>query len=364
MPRGVPAVRPGARPMRRLSPRPVHPIAWWIWAIALAVVASRATDVLLMVVIVAVVIWVVLERREPGGLSILVGFLAIAALALVVRLVMTVVLGGGVVQGPVVMTLPELRLPAWAGRLRLGGEVTLGALQHSLLEAMRLAVMLACLGAANALAGPRRLLRHVPATLYDVGTALVVALSYAPELVRDAGRVRAARTLRGRSGRGVREVGQMILPVVAGALERSLQLAASMESRGYGRAGARGVRRQRQATWCSVAGVVGVLIGAYGLLDAGTSPALAAPLVVIGAAMTAGALLFGGASDRRTQYRRDPWAGPEWLVTALALGAVAVILLTVLADLSPAVAPVLAVGAVLLCGLAGALTPPHPAGVR
>lgn len=348
--------------MRRGVPRQLHPVAWWIWSIGLAVVAARATDVLLLLVVAGVVSWVVVERREPGGLSILLGFLAIGVFALIVRLVMTVVLGGGVVHGPVVLSLPQIGLPAWAGRLRLGGDVTLGALTHALLEAARLAVMLACLGAANALAGPRRLLRHVPATLYDVGTALVVALSYAPELVRDAGRVRAARTLRGRSGRGVREIGLMTLPVVAGALERSLQLAASMESRGYGRAGSKGVRRQRHATWCSVAGVVGVLIGVYGLLDAATSPALAAPLVIVGVALSAGALLLGGAGDRRTQYRRDPWSAPEWFVTALGVGAAAVVLLASLWWQHPT--PLLTVCAVLIAGLAGALTPPHPAGLR
>ncbi|WP_284303340.1 hypothetical protein [Mobilicoccus caccae] len=99
----------------------------------------------------------------------------------------------------------------------------------------------------------------------------------------------------------------MALPVVAGALERSLQLAASMESRGYGRAGRGGVRRQRRATWCSVAGIVGVCVGVFGLLDARTPVAVAAPLVGAGLVLAVGALALGGASDRRTPT--DPIRG-------------------------------------------------------
>lgn len=350
------------------APRRLHPVAWWVWAIGLAVVAARATDLVVLLVVAAVAAWVVVERREPAGLSILLGFLAIGVFALVLRLLMAVVFGGGTAYGPVVLTLPQVRLPEWAGQLRLGGEVTRGALTYALLEGTRLAVMLVCLGAANALAGPRRLLRHVPATLYDVGTALVVALSYGPELVRDAMRVRAARTLRGRSGRGIREIGRMILPVVAGALDRSLHLAASMESRGYGRAGRGGVRRQRRATWLSVAGVTGVLVGVYGLLDAQTAVGVAAPLVIGGVTLTGGALLFGGAGDRRSQYRRDPWAGAEWLVLALGIGAAtAVLLAAALVDarlLAASLLPIVTVGAVLAAGLAGALTPEHPGSAR
>lgn len=348
--------------VRHSVARAVHPVAWWLWAVALAVAAARADDVLVLLLVAAVAVWVTVERGEPGGLTILAGFFVIGVVALVLRLVMTVLLGGGVVEGPVVLSLPELRLPAWAGRLRLGGDVTRGALTASLIEATRLAVMLLCLGAANALAGPRRLLRHVPATLYDVGTALVVALSYAPELVRDAGRVRVARSLRGGSGRGLREVGTMALPVVAGALERSLQLAASMESRGYGRAGRGGVRRQRRATWCSVAGIVGVCVGVFGLLDARTPVAVAAPLVGAGLVLAVGALALGGASDRRTPHRPDPWQTPETVVVALGVLAALAVGATAGDGVTPgSTIHVLVVGATLLAGLAGVLTPPRPA---
>ena len=121
--------------------------------------------------------------------------------------------------------------------LRIGGPVTLESLLYAVYDALRLAAILACLGAANALASPRRLLRYLPATLYDVGTAVVVGLTFAPQLLTDARAVRAARTLRGHDGHAAcARLARLAVPVLETAFERSLGLAASMESRGYGRA--------------------------------------------------------------------------------------------------------------------------------
>ena len=48
------------------SPRLLHPAAWWLWGLAMAAAASRTTNPFLLVLIIAVVGWVVLERRELG----------------------------------------------------------------------------------------------------------------------------------------------------------------------------------------------------------------------------------------------------------------------------------------------------------
>jgi energy-coupling factor transport system permease protein len=60
--------------------------------------------------------------------------------------------------------------------------------------------------------------------------------------------------------------------------------------------------------------VLGVCIGVYGLLDASTSTWLGLPLLAVGALVAAAGLVLGGRRTRRTRYRPDPWALPEWLV--------------------------------------------------
>lgn len=300
-------------------PRLLHPAAWWLWGMGLAVAASRTTNPVLLALIVAVAAWVVLERREIGATNPFLPFLVIGLVAIALRVVMVALLGGGVTGRVVLFRLPEIPLPEWTSGVRLGGAVTLEGLVAAAYEGMRLAAILACLGATNALASPRRLLRYVPATLYEVGTAVVVALTFAPQMVDDAARVRAARRLRGHSGRGLRELGRLAVPVLVGSLERSLNLAASMESRGYGRVVRRTTSSTRIAGTLTLVGLLGVVVGAYGLLDATSPAALGFPLLVAGVLCAGAALVVGARRDPRTRYRRDPWALPEWLVSACGL---------------------------------------------
>lgn len=296
-------------------PRLLHPAAWWAWAIGLAMAASRTTNPLLLALVVAVAGFVVASRRELGAASPFGAFLRLGLFVIAMRVVLQAVLGGGVPGRIVLFTLPEVPLPAGAGGVRLGGPVSLEGVLAAAYDGARLAAVLACIGAANALASPRRLLRYVPATLYEVGTALVVALTYAPQLVDDARRVRAARRLRGHDGRGPRELARLAVPVLDSALERSLDLAASMESRGYGRSVHRDPRSRRRATTLTLIGLCGVVAGVYGLMDGGSAPLLGLPLLLIGSAAAAASLAVGARRERRSRYRPDPWGAPEWMVT-------------------------------------------------
>ena len=170
-----------------------HPAAWWLWGLGLATAASRTTNPVVLLLIIGVCVLVVSERRDPSAPNPLMAFVAIGAMVVMFRLVMTVILGNGVRGETVLFTLPRIPLPDWASFLRIGGRVSLESLLYALYDALRLVAILACIGAANALASPRRLLRYLPATLYDVGTAIVVGLTFAPQLVSDARSVRGAR---------------------------------------------------------------------------------------------------------------------------------------------------------------------------
>ena len=226
------------------APRLLHPGAWWLWALGLAVAASRTTNPILLVTIGAVAGVVAVERRVPGPWGRSYGaFLKLGLLIIAIRVAFEIVVGAAD-SGVVLFRLPSVPLPDWLAGLHLGGPVTVDGLLLSSYDGLRLAVMLLCVGAANSLVNPSRLLRVVPAALYEIGVAVVVCLTFAPMLVTDAQRILAARRLRGRSSRGPHAWAQMAMPLFAGALDRSIELAASMDSRGYGRSGiARSDRR-------------------------------------------------------------------------------------------------------------------------
>jgi energy-coupling factor transport system permease protein len=320
-------------------PRLLHPAAWWLWAIGLATAASRTTNPLVLLLVVVVAAHVVSSRREAGTSSPFGAFLRLGLFVIGMRVALQAVLGGGVPGRTILFTLPEVPLPAAAAGLRLGGPVSLEEVLAAAYDGARLAAILCCIGAANALASPRRLLRYVPATLYDVGTALVVALTYAPQMVDDARRVREARRLRGHAGRGPRELARLAVPVLDGALERSLELAASMESRGYGRTVFRDARSRRWATTFTMVGIGGVVAGTYGVLDGGSAPLLGLPLLAAGAVAALAALLVGARRDPRSRYRPDPWALPEW-ITALSGMAAAGLVIAAAQAAEPGLVPV------------------------
>ena len=300
-----------------VTPRMLHPVAWWVWGVGLATAAAHTTNPWLLLLIVAVAGWVVMERREVGALDSFRPFLLIGLFAIALRVVLTIVLGNGVPGQVVLVDLPQVRLPSWFAGLRLGGAVTLESVVAAAIDGLRLATTLACLGAANALASPRRLLRYAPATLYDIGTAVVVALTFAPALVDLAGRVRAARRLRGHSGRGLRELARLAVPVLEGALDRSLDLAASMESRGYGRTAVRGRRDRIIGSVLALTGSAGTVAGLYGVLSSSAQGWLGLPMLATGLVLLALSLVLGARRDARTAYRRDPWRAPEWVTCAL-----------------------------------------------
>ncbi len=193
------------------TPRLLHPAAWWLWGLAMAIAASRTTNPFLLLLIICVVGWVVLERREVGMFNPLLPFLLIGLFAIGLRIVMVTLFGDSVAGRVVIFRLPEVPLPEWSSGVRIGGAVTLEGVLFAVYDGLRMATILVCLGAANALASPRRLLRYVPATLHEVGTAVVVALTFAPQLIEDARRVRAARRLRGHTPRRISDLPRLDL---------------------------------------------------------------------------------------------------------------------------------------------------------
>ena len=106
------------------------------------------------------------------------------------------------------------------------------------------------------------------------------------------------------------------MPVLERALDRSLQLASSMDARGYGRRVpvTKGVRRW--ASWSTAAGILLLLAGLYGVLVAGSLPGGGIPFVAVGAILVGAGLATSGRRTNRSRYRPDPWRLPEWLVSA------------------------------------------------
>ncbi|MGX2992994.1 CbiQ family ECF transporter T component [Streptomyces sp. JNUCC 64] len=360
---------------RRL-PRALHPVAWWIWALALATAVSRTNNPLLLFLVLAVLGFVITLRRTEAPWARGFAYYLYLALAVVaVRVVFRAVFATGVTpEDRFLFSLPRVPTPDWYAGIRIGGPVSLEALLSAATDGLRLACMLCCVGAANTLANPKRALRVLPGALYELGVAVTVSLSVAPQLVQSVRRVRRARRLRAGSVKGTRALRGIVVPVLEDALERSLRLAAAMDSRGYGRAGS-ATRRSRRATGAlMLLGMCGLCAGAYGLLDAGAPTLLGFPALAAGTLLCAAGLRLGGRRVTRTAYRPDPWRAAEWAVAGCGVLSAVLLFANTGFDAAalnpsfhplswPALPPVPA-GAILLAGAAGLLAPPPDAPAR
>lgn len=356
--------------MAALSPRgSLHPGAWWIWALGLGTAASRTTNPLLLALLIGVAGYVVAARRTEAPWARSYGaFVKLALVVIGIRLVFAALLGSPIPGTHLLLTLPEVPLPDWAQGVRIGGAITLEGLVFAFYDGLKLATLLICVGAANALASPSRLLKSLPGALYEAGVAVVVAMTFAPNLIADVRRLRAARRLRGRPDSGLRGLLQVGLPVLEGALERSVALAAAMDARGYGRTAQVPPAVRRTTAALTLGGLIGVCAGTYGLL-ASSGAAYGLPVLLTGVLAALGGLWLGGRRSVRTRYRPDVWNARACLVAASGAAAATALIITGAQDpsaLQPSVIPLtpptlpLWPAAGILLGLLPAFVAPVP----
>lgn len=355
-----------ARRLTTLRVAPLHPVAWWIWAILLAAAAARILNPLLLGLILAVAGWVVVARRPQSTWArSYATLLRLGVLVVLIRVVVQALFGERI-PGHTLFTIPSVALPSWMAGVTVGGPVTADAMVGAACQGLRLAAILGCVGAANALVSPFRLLRCVPAGLYEVAVAVTVAVSFTPQVITSLAQVRDARRLRGRAVSGVAGVRGLAVPVLEGALERSLALAASMDSRGFGRR-AVSVSRQRLASAATLAGLLGLAVGVYGVLDSGAPAVLGLPVVGVGALLVMAGLVASSLGGR-SRYRPDRWSGREWCTVAVSAAALAAVVVAgrhnaasltmpVYPLALPAVPP-LALAGLLLAALPSLVAPP------
>ena len=344
---------------------PLHPGAWWVWGLSVAAAATTSTNVLVQALLVGSVLVVVTSCAEPTRQrSTLRVYLWVAGWTVVVRLAFRVVFPAS--EGPGVLGLPELSL----GPVVLFGPVSAEALLSGLAGGLQLAVVVLAVGAAHTLADALGLLRHAPSALAGVTTALVVAVAALPTLGRSVTDVRRAARLRGHRP-GLRRT---VVPVLEGAMERSLTLAAAMEARGYGAAhpsaGTAGTVDERAAgadhgpasprpgllqPGALLGAVAAVGLAAYALFDT-SWPGWSAPVLAAVAAALCVVALRTASVLRRTVHRAERWTARATVVAASGAGCLALLAGAVsdhVANPVPSLLPDLSVVALVAALLAG-----------
>ena len=113
-------------------------------------------------------------------------------------------------------------------------------------------------------------------------------------------RVRKARSLRGRS-KGLGSMAGTVIPVLEDAIDSSLSLAASMDSRGFGRRGNLSKSLVLAARLSSLMAVVFLSVGSFALL-VGQTQTVGWMLIVVGIISSFATIRINSKSQIRTRF--------------------------------------------------------------
>jgi energy-coupling factor transport system permease protein len=289
----------------------LHPLAWasWLGAGLFAIFLTSNPLYLTTLALVALIVYMTVRSRATRSMDyMLVAGLLLASLTIPLNLLT------GSSGLTTLFTLPAITLPGWLGHVVLGGEVTAESFVMAATQALSIAAVLVFVCAFTLGVDHLRLLRSLPGAVAQLGIVGSVGLLLLPETLARARSLREARIVRGHRDRGGAAVLSMALPLLANALERSLQRAESLDARGFGR-----LAPQRHALQ-AVAGIAGLAIAAIGLFASYYTEARALPLAVAvaGGTLVVGALLING-GERASRLYRTPLSTVDVAVIATAV---------------------------------------------
>lgn len=310
--------------MRLFKASQVQPGAWWLLGLSLAIAASLSTSAIALLAISVCSVSIIVFARETSApwSNSLKFYLFLAGAVVLLRLTFRVVFNYSATEGAVLFELPSLRIDLGFGSpVELFGSVGRASMQAALTDGLRLAAIILSIGLANSLANPRKLLKSTPAALYEVATAISVAITLAPQLIESLQRVRRARSLRGRSS-GLGSLAGIVIPVLEDTIDKSLSLAASMDSRGFGRRGTMKDLEIRTARAFSLAAICLILSGSYLILAAGETQLIALSLIVLGVGFMALATRLTSKRSNRTRYNKVRWAIQDFVIFGLGVAVV------------------------------------------
>lgn len=114
------------------------------------------------------------------------------------------------------------------------GESSLESIFQAIIDGSKLAIWVLGFGLLNLVVDFRKVLKRTPKFLRSFSTALAIALNMTPELAKSVIRIRANSKLRAHR-KGIHVVRSVVVPMLSNAIDQSINLADSMEARGFGR---------------------------------------------------------------------------------------------------------------------------------
>ena len=303
----------------------LDPRAWLAWAGAamLPLLLGRNPFVLvemLAIVLAVRAVWSPVTARRFAAWRWFLRLAVIVVLISVIFNVLTVHAGDAAL-----VHLPQI-LPV------VGGPLTFNALVFGLLSGLAIVGLVLTGTTVAALLDWAALMRTLPARATPFAVAGSVAWAFLPQTAVAYREIREAQEARGHRVRGVRDLPPLIVPLLAGALERAMTMAEALEARGFG------ASAQPASTISTGRGLLTAFatacaaLAAFALVSGRTALGLAAGLMaVVGFAV---AWRGGTPGVARTRYCSRRWQREDTITVACA--SVAAIITLVRLQTTPA----------------------------
>lgn len=282
--------------------RSFHPRAWLVWGGA-GLIAALLTRNPLYLLLVLLAVRLVGAMASPSG-----DIPNLARIALPILVLTTFWNLATVHVGETVLVW----LPSWLPLV--GGPLTLEAGLWGLTNGLSLTALFALFLTLNGALPPYELVRLTPPFLREAGLVASIAMAFVPQTLRALHQIRDAQAVRGHRVHGLRDGLPLLLPLLVTGLEKAVQLAEALETRGYGAGGPPPLRERL----LMAVGLLGVLMGWFAALFWWQQP-LAGYLITGTGVVTVGLALWRmGRRERRTRYRPHRWSRSDGLMAAAA----------------------------------------------
>lgn len=302
-----------------------HAGAWLLWLFAAMLGALLTRNPFYLALVTVVALWVNARLNRSAGSTGegTTGHTPVGLIKLVIAVTLVVALFKGLWSnnGQTVLW----RLPDWWPDI--GRVVTLEGLASAGLDAMQILAVLATFAAFSAGADYYAILRATPQSMRQVGLVTSIALTFVPQTVTRFTQVREAQALRGHRIRRVGDLVPLVVPLLGGGIERSIDLAEAMEARGFSRTSGNAYRLP------PIVVQLGIAVGLALVLAGGTLFAFwprelhwSNWVLILAGLLLIGATLWGvGRGVKHTRYRHATWHERDTLLTVLSLGIIAIL---------------------------------------
>ena len=303
-----------------LSAQKTNPLTWWLAGLSLAVVASLTGNVFILIgICIASLLTIRLCRDESPWAQSISFYIKLAAIVISLRVLFRIIFNLGSSTKDALFILPSLDIDFGFGNaLKLFGPISQEAFTLALADGFRLAAIILAVGMANSLANPRKLLKSTPGALYEIATAISIAINLAPQLIASLGRVRRARSLRGQS-KGVKAITGIVIPVLEDTIDQSMGLAASMSARGFGRKGTRTNFQIIGARLLAFLAISLIVTGSALMLFSPDQKVIQLTVLFVGLVAAGFSVKLSSARATITRYRKEPWRLGDAVILCLSV---------------------------------------------